>query len=312
MDAGRLADAIRPADVETLRALTPIGYSVVADAYRTAVDNLSAADLSDHYTDGQTWLRHTFGPILIDRLGSLSGGEWDLRGWQIFAAGSDVDFIAHIIDAIAATGQVRLYPGDWYGFLVGGTHDDAIAFDADGTGSLACLCVPSVRNGNLTSKMLDFLARSPVQLLNINLFPTLAADDRRAVARALQPFISTALLSVSFSRGFGLTASQLGVLLVPPDHPWATTYKRQWDWFSYFYNALAARAFLAVDLEAMARVDAERREWTATWLANRQLPDIATGSYYVRSFRSDGAIAEHLRPLVRHGVLRCCLKPSPT
>jgi hypothetical protein len=160
--------------------------------------------------------------------------------------------------------------------------------------------------------MVDFLARSPVQLLNINLLPTLAADERQRSARALRPFLPTALLSVSFSRGFGLTASQLGVLLVPPEHPWTAMYQRQWDWFSYFYNALAARAFLCVDLEAMAAVDGERRRWAATWLADRHLPDVVTGSYYVRSFRPDGAVAPHLRPLVRDGLVRCCLKPTPS
>jgi hypothetical protein len=288
VDARLLAAAIPAEDVDALRPLLPIGYRVVADAYRSAVGNLDADDLSSHYLQGRTWLRQTFGPALVDRLVRLSGGEWDLRGWQIFAAGSDVDFITHIVEATAASGQVRLYPSDWYGFLVGGTHDEAIAFEASGVGDLACLCIPSVRNGHLTETMVDFLNLSPVQLLNINLFPTLAADERQATARALQPLLSTALLSISFSRGFGLTASQLGVLLVPPDHPWTETYQRQWDWYSYFYNALAAKAFLAVDLDAMATVDIDRRAWTSEWLA------------------------QHLGPLVRDGVLRCCLKPTPT
>lgn len=205
---------------------------------------------------------------------------------------------------------MRLYPSDWYGFLVCSTHDDAITFDATSPGDLACLCVPSVRNGNLTDDMLAFLARSPVQLLNINLFPTLAPAERHTVATALQPLLPASLLSVSFSRGFGLTASQLGVVLAPPDHPWIARYERQWTWFSYFYNALAARAFLAIDLDEMATVDDARRAWTSQWLAERELPDIASGSYYVRSFRPHGTVAEHLAPLVRDGVLRCCLKPT--
>jgi hypothetical protein len=292
--------------------LLPVGYGVGADAYRAAVEHLSAEDLSAHYIDGQVWLHQTFGPALLDRLCQLSGGQWDLSGWQVFAAGSDVDFITHIVEAVAAVGRVRLYPGDWYGFLVGATHDQSITFDASGPGDLACLCVPSVRNGHLTRGMVDFLARSPVQLLNLNLFPTLAADERLATARALRPLLPTALLSVSFSRGFGLTASQLGVLIVPPGHPWAATYGRQWRWFSYFYNALAARAFLAIDLEAMGAVDAERRQWASQWLAERGLPDVASGSYYVRSFRPDGPVPPHLLPLVRGGILRCCLKPGPT
>lgn len=295
-----------------MRALLPTGYRVAAQAYRDAVGTLCAEDLSSHYLEGQAWLRTTFAPALIERLGELSGGEWDLRGWLVFAAGSDVDLITHIVEAVASSGQVRLYPGDWYGFLVGATHDGAIGIDAHTSGDLACLCVPSVRNGHLTSDMVDFLARSPVQLLNINLFPTLTPEERQVAAHALVPLLPSALLSVSFSRGFGLTASQLGVLLVAPDHPWSVTYRRQWQWFSYFYNALAARAFLAIDLQAMASVDLERRRWASAWLGERGLPDVATGSYYVQSFRPDGPVAEHLRPLLRDGVLRCCLKPAPT
>lgn len=284
----------------------------MADAYRAAVDGLGADELTQHYTAGQDWLHDTFAPGLIRRLGELSGGEWDLTGWRLVAAGSDVDLMTHLVEAVASHGTVRLYPGDWYGFLVGSTHDDAITFDASTIGDLACLCVPSVRNGHVTAEMLGFLQRSPVQLLNLNLFPTLPDAERAAVARALRPVLPSALLSISFSRGFGLTASQLGALLVPPGHPWATRYDRQWDWYSYFFNAIAARAFLAIDADATARVDAERRAWTSAWLAERGLPDTITGSYYVRSFRVQGTPAAHLRPLVRDGVLRCCLKPTPT
>ena len=291
-----------------------MGYRAGVDAYRRAVADLTSDDLSTHYLDGRTWLRRSFGPALIERLQALSGGEWDLQGWEVFAAGSDVDLIAHVVEAISARGRVALYPGDWYGFLVGGTHDGAISFDAAPRRGcdLACLCVPSVRNGHLTAGMVEFLARAPAQLLNVNLFPTLAPAERAAVARALRPVLPTALVSISFSRGFGLTASQLGVLLAPPDHPFVSKYRRQLDWFSYFYNAIAAKAFLALDLAAVATVDGERRRWASTWLADRGLPDLTTGSYYVRSFRPAGPVAEHLRPLVRDGLLRCCLKPSPT
>lgn len=312
IDSRRLARAIAPADVEGLRPLLPVGYRAVADAYRTAVEKLDANDLSNHYGDGQAWLQDVFRPKLIDRVQRLSGGEWDLTGWQLFAAGSDVDFITHITEVVSSTGRVHLYPGDWYGFLVGATHDESIAFESTGFADLACLCVPSVRNGHFTDEMVDFLARSPVRLVNINLFPTLAADERRAIAYALRPLLPGALLSISFSRGFGLTASQLGVLLVPPDHPYSARYRRQWNWFSYFYNALAARAFLAVDLDALAAVDTKRRECADNWLAERELPTLTSGSYYVRSFRPDGPIADHLQPLVRDGLLRCCLKPEVT
>ena len=242
----------------------------------------------------------------------MAGGAWDLRGWHVFAGGSDVDLIAHIVEATAARGRVALYPSDWYGFLVGGTHDEAVVFDAAAGGDLACLCIPSVRNGHLTAEMIEFLAAAPVQLLNLNLFPTLGADERHVVAEALGPVLPSALVSVSFSRGFGLTASQLGVLLVPPGHPWLDRYRRQWEWFSLFHNALAARAFLEIDVDALAAVDEHRRGWVSGWLADRGLPDVATGSYYVRSFRPEGPVAKHLQPLVRDGVLRCCLKPTPT
>jgi hypothetical protein len=118
-----------------------------------------------------------------------------------------------------------------------------------------------------------------------------------------------ALVSVSFSRGFGLTASQLGVLLVHEDHPWRARYDRQWSWFTYFYNALAARAFLALDAQEIEAVDEARRVWAASWLAERGLPRVASGSYYVKSFRVEGEPASHLRPLCRDGVIRLCLKP---
>jgi hypothetical protein len=256
-------------------------------------------------------LREEFRSGLINRIRHLTSGEWDLEDWEIFAAGSDVDFISHICEAVAANGRVVLYPSDWYGFLVGGTHDNAITFDATGNGDLACVCVPSVRNGHLTAEMVAFLESAPAQLLNINLFPSLTTDERRVTAHALRRLLPTALLSVSFSRGFGLTGSQLGVLLVPPGHPLANRYRRQWDWFTYFYNAVAARAFLAIDLETLAAVDEQRRRWASNWLALRGLPRMETGTYYVRSFRIDGPPAAHLRPLVRDGVLRCCLKPRP-
>lgn len=229
---------------------------------------------------------------------------------------SDVDLITHLVEAVAARGTVALSPGDWWGFRVGATHDDRIRFTADAAevaaSDLACLCVPSVRNGHLTEEMTAFLAAAPVQLLNLNLFPTLAPEERHAVATALAPVLPTALVSISFSRGFGLTASQLGVLLVPPGHPWADRYERQWEWSTFFHNALAARAFLHVDLDALAAVDASRRAWAAAWLADRGLPGVATGSYYVRALRPDGPVAEHLAPLVRDGRLRLCLKPTPT
>jgi hypothetical protein len=64
------------------------------------------------------------------------------------------------------------------------------------------------------------------------------------------------VLSISFSRGFGLTASLLGVALVPRDLPYRRQYASTWEWFTYFFNGIAARAFLNLDLASVARVDA--------------------------------------------------------
>ena len=164
-------------------------------------------------------------------------------------------------------------------------------------------------DGHVTEEMAAFLAGGDAALLNLNLFPTLHATERRDVAVRLAPVLPRSLLSISFSRGFGLTASQLGVLLAPADHPLARRFETQWNWFTYFYNAIAARAFLALDLAGGAAVDDARRAWVRRWLVARDLPALDTGSDYVRSFRAEGTVAEHLAPLVRDGVDRLCFKP---
>lgn len=286
-----------------------MGYAAGADAYRDAVASLTAHDLSTHYTAGLSWFRGEFVPQLKQILSDLGGGAWDLSEFEAFAAGSDVDFMSHLIEAVAAREEVRLYPGDWFGFLVGSTHQERISWNADSQNRLACLCVPSVRNGHVTTEMLSFLEEANACLLNLNLFPTLEATERRAVAEALTPVLSKSVLSISFSRGFGLTASQLGVVLVPRDHPYRTRYAQQWEWFTYFFNGLAARAFLALDLDRVARVDAERRAWVHAWLNAKGLPTIESGSYYVKAFRPEGELPESLRPLARDGFVRLCFKP---
>lgn len=278
-------------------------------AYRDAAAALTADDLSEHYTRGLAWFHDEFAPRLRGVVEALAGGAWDLSGHRAFAAGSDVDMMAHVVEGVAATGRIALYPGDWYGFRVGSARQDAIAWDATGAGDLACLCVPSVRNGHITEDMAAFLDGGDAALLNLNLFPTLPAAERGAVAERLAPVLPRALLSISFSRGFGLTASQLGVLLAPADHPLVRRFETQWNWFTYFHNALAARAFLALDLAAVAAVDEARRAWVRSWLVARDLPAAGTGSYYVRSFRAEGAVADHLAPLARDGVVRLCFKP---
>jgi hypothetical protein len=75
----------------------------------------------------------------------------------------------------------------------------------------------------------------------------------------LRDVLPKSVLSISFSRGFGLTASQLGVALVPRDHP-----------------------FLAIEPVQLETVDRVRRESVRAWLGDRGLPVSSTGSYYRR------------------------------
>jgi hypothetical protein len=213
------------------------------------------------------------------------------------------------VEAIAGSEEVCLYPGDWFGFRVGSSRPDRIHWTDRSQGKLACLCIPSVRNGHLTEEMAGFLEDARVCLLNLNLFPTLPAVERRAVAERLAPLLPKSVLSISFSRGFGLTASQLGVALVHRDHPYRARFAEQWEWLTYFHNAVAARAFMHFDIRAAQVVDDMRRASVADWLRGRGLPVIESGSYYVKAFRLNGPVPEELRPLVRDGVVRLCFKP---
>jgi hypothetical protein len=295
--------------VEAFRPLLPVGYAAGADAYRAAVAKLTADDLTTHYTAGLGWFHGEFVPYLKNVLARLTGGVWDLTEFDAFAAGSDVDFMTHLVEAVASREEVCLYPGDWFGFRVGCTWGERVRWDADSRGRLACLCVPSVRNGHLTEEMAGFLEDAGACLLNLNLFPTLAAAERQATAERLAGILDKSVVSISFSRGFGLTASQLGVALVHRDHPYRRRYAVAWSWFTNFHNALAARAFRALDLDRLASVDLERRAWVLAWLRERGLPVVPTGSYYVKAFRPEGEISDRLRPLCRDGVVRLCFKP---
>src|SRR5262249_12733867 len=158
---------------ESFRPLLPVGYAAGADAYRRAVAGLTAHDLSSHYTAGLDWFHRDFVPYLKRTLQGLTGGAWDLGEFEAFAAGSDVDFMTHLVEAVAAREAVCLYPGDWYGFLVGCTHPERIHWTSASAGRMACLCVPSVRNGHLTEEMGVFLDEAGTCLLNLNLYPTL-------------------------------------------------------------------------------------------------------------------------------------------
>jgi hypothetical protein len=278
-------------------------------AYRAAAAGLTARDLTEHYTAGLGWFRGEFVPYLKGVLRALSGGVWDLTDFEAFAAGSDVDFMTHLVEAVAAREEVCLYPGDWFGFRVGCTHPERVVWDRRSAGRLACLCVPSVRNGHLTEEMAGFVEESGACLLNLNLFPTLPAGERQAVAARLAGMLDRAVLSISFSRGFGLTASQLGVALVAPGHPYRRRYAAAWEWLTYFHNALAARAFRCLDLARIEHADRNRRAWVSAWVQARGLPLVETGSYYVKSFRPAEEIPDRLRPLARDGLVRLCLKP---
>src|SRR5437899_7638763 len=110
--------------------------------------------------------------------------------------------MAHIIDAVTHDGFAAVYPGDWHGFRAGASRPDHVRFTTNARNSLACLCVPSVRNGHLTQQMLDFLESADSCLLNINLFPTLSLEEHRQVAENLAPVLRKSVISISFSRGF--------------------------------------------------------------------------------------------------------------
>jgi hypothetical protein len=294
-------------DVEQYRALLPQGFRHAADAYRRACADLTVRDLSEHYGAGQEWLRETFVPHVRRVVERLSGGAWDLSDYLAFAAGSDVDFIAHVIDA--SQERVAIYPGDWGGFLVGPSK--SVEFSADARGALACICVPSVRNGQFTEDMARFCDEARHVLLNLNLYPSLPPEERREVAERLAPVLERSLLSVSFSRGFSLTASQLGLIFVHRSHPLLAERRKNWEWFSYFYNAVAARAFMEIDPDEVERVHAVRRREVAEWHARTGMPYQAAGSYYVKSFRVEGELPEAYAPLLLHaGLLRLCFKPQ--
>lgn len=298
--------------IESYRPLLPVGYASVATAYVAAASEITPRQLTDHYTGGLAWFHDEFVPRLKLRLSQLTQGEWspaDLDDFVPYAAAGDVDLMTHLVEAVAARETVATFPGDWYGFSAGSTQRDRITWRTDATGRLACLCVPSVRNGHLTGDMLDFLDSSAACLLNINLFPTLSGPERAVVARSLRPFLDKSVLSLSFSRGFGMTASQLGVFLLRRDHPYVSRFHEQWSWFTYFFNALAARAFLHIDIANLQRVDDARRAWVEDWLQSRSLPAISTGSYYVKSFRLPEDAPALLRPLTRSGLVRLCFRP---
>lgn len=305
---------------EPFRALTPCGYAAGVSAYQAAAARLKPSDLTNHYTDGLAFFHDDLVPHLKRSLGALSGGVWQLDDFVGFAAGSDVDLMAHIVNAVTARGgDVSLYEGDWYGFLLGASQPERLRWWSPDAvpprSALACVCVPSVRNGHTTQEMLAHLGTADAALLNINLFPTLSPDERAVTAQALLPVLQKSVISVSFSRGFGLTASQLGVVLIHRAHPLLGLIRKQLDWFTYFYNAIAAHAFTLLDPDQLAVVDTSRRSEVQQWLQNRDLPALESGSYYVKSFglpqNTPAAARDLLKPLLRgDSLVRLCFKPT--
>ena len=106
-----------------------------------------------------------------------------------------------------------------------------------------------------------------------------------------------------------MTASQFGIFLLPRQHPYVRRFGQQWSWFTYFFNALAARAFLSLNLAELQTVDEARRNWVAQWLKTHSLPCVVTGSYYVKSFTLLGSVPPPLQSLTRDGIVRLCFKP---
>jgi len=102
--------------------------------------------------------------------------------------------------------------------------------------------------------------------------------------------------------------SQIGVALVHRDHPLRVPYETQWSWLTYFFNG-TARAFMALDIEAMARTDTARRAWVMDWLRGNGLPVVETGSYYVKSLQLARPAPSSRVILQRSNLVRLCFKP---
>jgi hypothetical protein len=128
--------ALSGEDIEHFRPLLPVGYETTAAAYRNAAANLTAADLTGHYTSGLRFFHEEFVPHLKTTLCRLSGGAWDLDGYSAFAAGSDVDFMGHILETASTQRNVAVYPGDWFGFKVGVSQPERVRFTPESRDAL--------------------------------------------------------------------------------------------------------------------------------------------------------------------------------
>jgi hypothetical protein len=52
------------------------------------------------YRRGLAFFHERFVPHLKSVLGELGGGVWDLTDFVAYAAGSDVDFMTHLVEAV--------------------------------------------------------------------------------------------------------------------------------------------------------------------------------------------------------------------
>src|SRR5258708_8470140 len=131
--------ALEGEEIEAFRPLLPVGYDAVARAYASAAQNITADDLTGHYTLRLEYFHDEFAPAVKQRLVGMTGGAWDLDDYVPYASGTTVHLMTHLIQAVAARESVHLFPGDWYGFLVGSPHQRNIRWDSKAQGRLACL-----------------------------------------------------------------------------------------------------------------------------------------------------------------------------
>ena len=60
----------------------------------------SLSQVASLYTSGLAFFHERFVPHLKCVLGELGGGVWDLADFVAYAAGSDVDFMTHLVEAV--------------------------------------------------------------------------------------------------------------------------------------------------------------------------------------------------------------------
>ena len=61
---------------------------------------VSLSQVASLHTSGLAFFHERFVPQLKSVLGELSGGVWDLAEFVAYAAGSDVDFMTHLVEAV--------------------------------------------------------------------------------------------------------------------------------------------------------------------------------------------------------------------